>query len=141
MAGLLDIAPPEARTETIDIRGTLLEVRGLRNREWAIVLNRFPQLRRREGEEGGGKPGGTVDEDSALASLDAIVPVIAAGLGKIGDRETEAQILERLSDEEQGRLFAAIMRLTLPAPGPLADAPAAAGDGSEPGTTTTAPMP
>lgn len=138
MTGLLDIAPPEARTETIDIRGTALTVRGLRNREWAVILNRFPHLRRREGEE---TQGGPLDEERALASLDAIPPVIAAGLGKIGDRETEAQIVERLSDEEQAKVFAAVMRLTLPDPVPLAEAPAPAGAGSEPGATTTAPTP
>lgn len=135
MAGLLDIAPPEALTETIDIRGTPLTVRGLRNREWAALLNRFPHLRKRQGESDSAAANG-IDEDLALASLDAIAPVIAAGLGQCGDNKTEELIAERLSDLEQGRVFAVIMRLTLPAPSPLADAPAAAGDESRPETAT-----
>lgn len=137
MTGLLDIAPPEARTETIDIRGTALTVRGLRNREWAALLSRFPHLRQRAGE--GDE---ALDEDRALASLEAIPPVIAAGLGKIGDDKTEALIAERLSDEEQASVFAAVMRLTMPAPGPLADAPAAAGeDAASPSPTPTPSSP
>lgn len=134
MTGLLDIAPPEARTEVIDIRGKALEVRGLRKREYVAVLHRFPSFRR---------PADENDFDAAVANLDIMAPIVAAGLGKIGDRETEANLLERLSDDELEQVFNTVMRLTLPSPSPLAETPAAAGEESanQPPETPTPPSP
>jgi hypothetical protein len=132
MPGLLDIAPPEISVERVDIRGTELEVRGIRNREWAMLLRRFPELRKQAA-------GGSVsDEDMAVASIEIMPAVIAAGLGNTGDAKTEALIAERLTDAEQAEVFGAVMRLTNP-PSPLAESPAGAGREDGKAKTTTPP--
>lgn len=120
MPGLLDIAPPEIAAERIDIRGTELEVRGIRNRDWAALLRRFPELRKQAAGIA------VTEEDMAVASIEVMPAVIAAGLGNLGDAKTEALIVERLTDAEQAEVFGAVMRLTNP-PSPLAESPAAAG--------------
>lgn len=133
MPSLLDIAPPEIAAERIDIRGTELEVRGIRNREWALLLRRFPELRKQAA-------GLTIpEEDMAVASIEIMPAVIAAGLGNTGDEKTETLIAERLTDAEQAEVFGAIMRLTNP-PSPLAESPAPAGRGGN-GRATTSPSP
>ena len=131
MPGLLDIAPPEIAAERINIRGTELELRGIRNREWAALLRRFPELRKQAA--GLAIP----EEDMAVASIEIMPAVIAAGLGNTGDEKTEALIAERLTDAEQAEVFGAIMRLTNP-PAPLAESPVEAGqaDNGKAATTT-----
>lgn len=118
MPGILDIAPPEIAVERISIRGKELEVRGIRNREWAALLRRFPELRKQAAGIA------VSEEDMAVASIEIMPVVIAAGLGNSGDEKTETLIAERLSDAEQAEVFGAIMRLTNP-PSPLAGGPAA----------------
>lgn len=127
MPGILDIAPPEVTTETIDIRGTLIEVRGIRNRDWAGLLRRFPALRAQVF-------GITIpDEEMAVSSIEVMPAVIAAGLVEKAD---EVAVVERLSDAEQSAVFATIMRLTMP-PAPLAESPAPAGQDAGPAETTS----
>lgn len=118
MPSILDIAPPEIAVERINIRGKDLEVRGIRNREWAALLRRFPELRKQAAGIA------VSEEDMAVASIEIMPVVIAAGLGASGDEKTETLIAERLSDAEQAEVFGAIMRLTNPPP-PLAGSPAA----------------
>lgn len=130
MPGLLDIAPPEILAERIDIRGTELEVRGIRNREWAALLRRFPELRKQAA--GIAVP----EEDMAFVSIEVMPAVIAAGLGNIGDAKTETLICERLTDAEQAEVFGAVMRLTNPPP-PLAESPVAAGQANGQATIAT----
>lgn len=134
MPSILDIAPPEISAERVNIRGTELEVRGIRNREWAMLLRRFPVLQKQAA-------GGTVDpEEMTVASIEIMPAVIAAGLGNTGDQQTEDAIAERLSDAEQAEVFGVIMRLTNP-PDPLAASPVvAAGQGAN-GAATTQPRP
>lgn len=141
MPGLLDIAPPELLTEVLDIRGVQLEIRGLSEREWVRLLHRFPQLRKRSAEA---EPASVESgDDQALANLDVLAPVIAAGLGKIADNETEAEIGKRLTFAEQMTVFNAVIRLTVGPPSPLPKAPAAAGEesASQPTATPTPPSP
>lgn len=133
MPGLLDIAPPEVITETFEIRGGKMVVHGIRNRDWAALLRRFPELRKQAA--GIAVP----DEDMAAASIEVMPAVIAAGLGKTGDAEIEAVIVDRLTDAEQAEIFGAVMRLTMP-PSPLAESPVAAGQ-SNGQDATTSPMP
>src|SRR5688572_21690040 len=118
MPGLLDIAPPEIAAERINVRGTELEVRGIRNREWALLLRRFPELRKQAAGIA------VSEEDMAVASIEIMPVVIAAGLGSAGDAKTETLIAERLTDAEQAEVFSVVMRLTNP-PSPLAESPAA----------------
>lgn len=100
--GLLDIAPPEIVTKRFEIRGGTIDIMPIRARDWAAILQRFPQI----------KPG---DETTMLSSIDGLVPaIIAAGLGACGDAETESLIVERLNDAEQVAIFGEIMRLTAP---------------------------
>lgn len=127
MPGLLDIAPPEIVTERFDIRGGFLDVRALRNRERAMLQARFPGL------------GSNDDAEKALAFIGYLPAAIAAAAGQIGNSEIEAAIVERLSDDEMGRIFDAIMRLTNP-PDPLAESPVAAGQ-SNGKAETTSPTP
>lgn len=130
MPSLLDIAPPEIAAERVNIRGSELEVRGIRNREWAALLRRFPELRKQAA-------GITVpEEDMAVASIEIMPAVIAAGLGNTGDEKTEALIAERLSDAEQAEVFGVIMRLTNP-PAPLAESPAVVGQAGGKAATTS----
>lgn len=134
MPGILDIAPPEIATERFDIRGGHVEVRGLRNREWAALLRRFPDLMKQVN-------GGEVDPEM-LERMVAIMPaVIAAAAGTAGDEAVEAAISERLTEPEQQHIFNAIMRLTNPLP--LAGSPVAAGQENGKATTspTTSPTP
>lgn len=133
MPGILDIAPPEIATERFDIRGGHVEVRGLKNREWAALLRRFPDLMRQVN-------GGEVDPEM-LERMVAIMPaVIAAAAGTAGDEAVEAAISERLTEPEQQQIFNAIMRLTNP-PAPLAGGPAAEAGQAANGKATTSPMP
>lgn len=120
MPSILDIAPPEIATERFEIRGGAVEVRGLRNREWAALLRRFPDLLRQQTADGEANP-------DFLDRMESILPaVIAAAVGACGDAESEKAIAERLTEPEQAQIFAAIMRLTNP-PSPLAESPAPAG--------------
>lgn len=131
MPGLLDIAPPEVATKKFEIRGGTLEVRALRNIERAMLMRRFPQLRalgERSAAAAVTAPAEMavtpVDPEMAIAGIELMSAVIAAGLGNVGDAKTEALIADRLTDEEQAEVFHAIMGLT---PAPLAGSPAEAG--------------
>lgn len=109
--GLLDIAPPEIITKRFEIRGGAIEVRGLKNREWAILQRRFPDLQKLmelpEEERMG------MNQENVGLSADGIVTaIIAAGLGFCGNSETEELINDRLTEDEQVEIFGAIMELT-----------------------------
>ena len=133
MPGLLDIAPPEVVSERVNIRGTELEVRGIRNREWAALLKRFPELRKQAAGLA------VSEEDMAAVSIELMPAVIVAGIIDAEHVITEAAVAERLTDAEQAEVFSVIMRLTNP-PAPLAESPVAAGRGAN-GATTTTPRP
>lgn len=127
MPSILDIAPPEIAAETINIRGSALQVRGIRNREWAGLMRRFPELRKQAA-------GMLIPaEEMAVLSLELTPAAIALVLG-----QPEDVIDERFSDAEQVQIFNVIMRLTNP-PSPLAESPAKAGP--VPNMATTSPQP
>lgn len=136
MPGILDIAPPEIVTERFDIRGGYLEVRALRNREWAMLARRFPDIIRDGGL--------TFADDLALETIDridALMPaVIAAACGTCGDEKIEAAIIDRLTEAERTMVFNAIMRLTN-TPAPLARSPVAAGQVANGQAETNMPAP
>ena len=133
MPGLLDIAPPEVVAERVTIRGAELEVRGIRNREWAALLKRFPELRKQAAGLA------VSEEDMAVASIELMPAVIVAGIIDAEHDLTEGDVAERLSDAEQAEVFGVIMRLTNP-PAPLAESPVAAGRGANGSMTTTPPQ-
>lgn len=125
MPGILDIAPPEIITERFDIRGDYVEVRALRNREWAVLLRRFPHLRQQ-------LAGAAEEPPDPVTAIEMIPAVVAAGLVLEGVEATkkiseiEIAVSKNLSDEEQKQLCDAIMRLTN-TPAPLAGSPVEAG--------------
>jgi hypothetical protein len=106
MPSLLDIAPPEITAEEVDIRGTRLSVRGLPAEEWARLYARFPELR--------AVVAGQAENVSNLAAFAGQAALVAAGLGKPGDNNTEHLVMERLGHDEQQRIVETILRLSMP---------------------------
>lgn len=109
--GLLDIAPPEIVTKRFEIRGGAIEVRGVKNREWAILQRRFPELNKlmETSEE---ERAGLREENLALNAGGIVAAIIAAGLGFCGDVDTEELIEDKLTEDEQIEIFGAVMELT-----------------------------
>lgn len=119
MPSVLDIAPPELTCEELSItrqKGgepvvTLLELRGVKMREMVGLITRFPALAKRmSGVD-------TPDSEMLAEGLDLMPAVIAAGLGRVGEKDVEEAISNNLTDQEQQQAFAIVMRLTAPAPG------------------------
>lgn len=106
MPSLLDIAPPEITAEDVDIRGTRLSVKGLPAEEWARLYARFPELR--------AVVAGRAENVSTLAAFAGQAALVAAGLGKPCDGDTEHLVMERLNRDEQQTLVETIVRLSLP---------------------------
>lgn len=109
MPGLVDIAPLH---ETVDIRGTPIKVIGVSAEGIAMLLFRFPELRKALG-------GGNLDIDvNGILSMgqDIVAAVITAGVDKEGAsrEDVEASVKMNMVLEEQVRLIAAILRVTLP---------------------------
>lgn len=100
MAGLLDIAPATEQVAGVAVYG--VSARGL-----AHLLGKFPELRKAMSGVG------VSMEDVAKAAPDAISAIIAAGVGKPGDEETE-ELADRLPLEVQAEFLEAIIRLTMP---------------------------
>ena len=122
MPSILDIAPPELTAEEVDIRGPKLRVQGIGADGWVRLYTRFPELR--------AMLTGNMDGVSELAAFSAQVALIAAGLGKPDDAETEQAIMRRLSREDIQLLGQAINRLSQPGHvfGPLLNGAALDGD-------------
>jgi len=103
MVSLLDIAPLQ---ESVSVNGATVDVVGIGARGIVSLLQRFPALQK--------LTTGTFDATALWeAAPDAIAAIIAAGVGKIGDRETEESI-DRLPLGAQMDLLVAIMKLTMP---------------------------
>lgn len=104
MSGLLSIAPV---TETIDVLGSPVTVRGVSARGIASLLGRFPELRMlMSGKE--------VDATKLMAiAPDGVAAIIAAGTGSPGDVDAET-IADQLPLDSQADLLGAILRITLP---------------------------
>lgn len=119
--GLQDIAPPEVMAKKFEIRGGSIEVHGVKTKDWVALQRRFPELRI-------GLNGEKPDENTIITAVEGLVPaVIAAGLGVLGDPESEALIVDRLTDGEQMMIFGVIMEFTAPESkanqGPLLESP------------------
>ena len=116
MPSLLDIAPPDIGAKDVDIRGTVLRVRGIAAIDWAILYARFPELRIMVG-------GGSEDIDRLRAMM-AQSALIAAGTGKPGEADVERAAMTNLSADERQSLIEDIIRLSLPGDvfSPLLDA-------------------
>jgi len=149
---LLDIIEPAAVIETVNIRGTDFQVRGVSNREYANLLRRFPMLDPVE-------PAPVLPRADVIdADADLKRAVVAIGFGCPGNEEVEARIEAKFSREEMQTLSDTIFRLTNPpSAGPLAPGaaepqpananPGKAADGAlsssstnSSGTDTPAPM-
>ena len=106
MVSITEIAPPLAG-RTVMVLGTEIEIYGVTNRQWAVLARRFPELKRKiAGLE-------VAKDDEAVSGMESIPAIIAAGLGKLGDDETEAAV-DRLPGEAQVALMSAIMDLSFP---------------------------
>jgi len=116
MPSLLDIAPPDIGAKEVEIRGTVLRVRGVAAVDWAALYARFPELRIMVG-------GGSEDIDRLRAMM-AQSALIAAGTGKPGDADEERAAMSNLSADERQSLIEDIIRLSLPGDvfAPLLDA-------------------
>ncbi len=104
MIGLIDIAPA---IETVDVQGASVTVHGVSAKGLALLLGRFPELRKlMTGQE--------VQAEQLMAmGGDAVSAIIAAGCGYPGDEAAES-IAGKLSLDSQADLLGAILRLTLP---------------------------
>ena len=106
MATLLDIVPATA-VEVVKINRQRFVVHGLRLPALATIVARFPDLTFLIG----GAMGGTTQLIEKFGA--ATGPIIAAGLGELGNEKTEHLAGELLA-EHQVELMAAILRLTFP---------------------------
>ncbi len=104
MVGLVDIAPI---VEKVTVGGAVIDVPGVSAAGIAILLYRFPELRKL-------LTGVTVDSDALLkAGPGALAAILAAGTGVPGDEAAEAAAA-RLPLGDQTDLLTAILRVTLP---------------------------
>lgn len=100
MVGLIDIAPATEQVAGVTVYG--VSARGI-----AHLLATFPELRK--------LMSGVAVEAEALIALapDAVAAIIAAGVGKPGDADTEA-LADRLPVDAQADFLGTILRLTMP---------------------------
>lgn len=104
--GLADIAPAEVVARQIEIRGETLTVRGVKNKEWVVLLERFPEVAKLLN----GQNMSMMEIYSS--AVDGVIPaIIATGLGNCGDQNTETLIADRLSEAEQFALFEVVMEM------------------------------
>ena len=104
MAGLVDIA---AVTEKVTVAGTEIEVPGVSAAGIAILLTRFPELRKTfSGIE-------VSTKELLKVGPEALAAILAAGTGAPGDEAAEA-VAAKLSVGRQTKILAAILRVTLP---------------------------
>ena len=104
MAGLIDITPI---SKEVEIRGVKIPVTGFSASALAEIMARFPKLRKTV-------DGGAVEiEDIMLAGADAVAAIIAAGVGKPGDKGEE-KIAAALVFEDQFDLLEGILAASLP---------------------------
>ncbi len=104
MVGLVDIAPA---TERVAVRGQEIEVSGVSAAGVAMLLARFPDLRKLFGGRDVGM------EEMMAVGGDLVTAIIAAGTGSPGDPAAE-EAAGRLGIDEQADLLSAILRVTLP---------------------------
>jgi hypothetical protein len=107
MADLLDIAPSTA-CEVVKIDGKRIIVRGVSVDAIASFVARFPELKSLVNGEGGDIVSRLIAGCGA-----AVGPIIAAGVGHLGDEQYE-QRAATLLPEQQIKFIRAIFGLTFP---------------------------
>jgi hypothetical protein len=107
MADLLDIAPSTA-CEVVKIDGKRVIVRGVSVDAIASIVARFPELKSLVNGEGGDIVSRLIAGCGA-----AVGPIIAAGVGHLGDEKYE-QFAAKLLPEHQLKFLRAIFGLTFP---------------------------
>lgn len=106
MVSIIEIAPPEEGRK-VSVLGEEIEVFAVRNRAWATLARRFPDLKRTIA-------GISVSiEDQKISGMETAPAIIAAGLGQLGDEKTEAAI-DRLPLDAQMALLRAVMEQSYP---------------------------
>lgn len=114
MPGLLDIAPLK---RVVSVLGTDVTVTGISAEGIAVVLQRFPEVRKMMT----GKDVNLSPEELIAKVPVAVATIIAAGCGTPGDAASE-RVAASLPLESQIALLEAIKELTLPAGvGPFVD--------------------
>ena len=108
MASLLDIVPATS-IEVVRINGERFVVHGLRVPALASIVARFPDLAFLLGGAATGVGTAKIIEQLGAATG----PIIAAGIGELGNEKTE-KIASDLFAEHQLELVAAIFRVTFP---------------------------
>ena len=101
MANLLDIV---SGSTVVEIRGTPIEVRGLNPEEIALVLSRFPSIRKLMETR-------KADDDLAPSMIRALPAVIAIATGFPGDQKHE-DAAKRLPAGDQLTIFHAAFKET-----------------------------
>lgn len=103
---LLSVAPKH--TETVELNGVSVDIFPVSLMSVAKILRRFPEaIQVLIGEHQ--KP------ELAIVNCgpEAVAAIIAAGMGKVNDIETEVKI-SQLPDEWQAELLGEIVRITMP---------------------------
>jgi hypothetical protein len=104
MVGLIDLAP---LTENVTVDENSVPVHGVSAKGLAVLLGRFPDLRRL-------MTGHDIEAEQLLTmGGDAVAAIIAAGCGQPGNERAEA-VAGNLPLDSQADFLAAILRLTLP---------------------------
>lgn len=138
LVSIQDIAPPELATELVLLPrvNAEIEVRGITSKDLLALGKRYPMLIKQV-------TGAAIAvEERFVTNLEVVPALVAAGLGKVGDKDVEKLVQQNLTDEERMMLLQAIMRLTNPEPeseaaGPFVAAAAAAANGAQnPGKET-----
>jgi len=107
MADLLDIVTATA-ADVVRVNGDRYVVRGLNAKTIALIAARFPNVRN--------VLSGSDDYVALLFEMagESIGPIIAAGVGKLGNKDYEEHAATMLALEDQTEFVTAILRLTFP---------------------------
>lgn len=111
MSDLLDIVPITSRA-VVRIDDVRYVVRGIKIKEMAAIVARFPALKKIAG--GGALTNEDFIGQMIIACGEAAAPIIAAALGHVGDPEYEQRIDNNLLVEQQLMFIQEIMALTFP---------------------------
>lgn len=132
MVNIVEIAPPSGGRMIEVLPGKQVEIFGITGRMWAALARRFPELKRKiAGLE-------VPADDLAIAGMESGPAIIAAGLGQLGDAETEDTV-DRLPPAAQSLLMAAIMEVSFPPANPPKAAAETQTSGSATAASTTSP--
>ena len=106
MPSLLDVAPPDLVKRQVDIRGTKVDIEGVRNAVWVQLYDRHPVL--------AAIVQGKVDGADLLDVMEAQAALIAAGTGHPLDPEHEEAAFANFSAADQQKLVGEIITISMP---------------------------